>query len=122
MESCNGEAQGLAVHLADAVRSELSHRAARQRLHGIEVRSVRAVSSSTVEVVWSCADENALRGLRLQRSDVRSSSTRIQQSDPKELAFDLVLVGVQEPRAREEFTAPDGDGIRWLPTDAWLDP
>lgn len=111
-----------ASQIAAAVRSELRDRAATQWLHCIELQSVHAASPTAVEVVWACAGRDALRGLRLLQRDVRAASERIRESDPRELAFDLVLVGMQEPRASEEFTAPDADGVRWLPVEAWLDP
>lgn len=122
MESRQDGAEDWASQIADAVRSELRDRAATQRLHGIELQSVQAVSPTAVEVVWACRGGDGFRGLRLLQGDVRSASLRIRESDPRELAFDLVVVGMREPRSNEEFTAPDAEGIRWLPVEAWLDP
>jgi hypothetical protein len=46
---------------------------------------------------------------------------RIRDSTIEELAFDLILLGVCEPRSMNEFLPPDDNGIAWMPTDRWLD-
>jgi hypothetical protein len=37
-----------------------------------------------------------------------------------EIAFDVVLVGICEPRHIAEFGAADRTGVRWLPLSDWI--
>jgi hypothetical protein len=112
-----GETEQWATRIADAVRAEFT-----QRPMDITLQSVQALSSQSVEVVYSWPGEDTLRGIRLDLTSVERASERIRTSSAGELAFDLVVIGMQEPRAIEDFTEPDAKGIRWLPTQEWLDP
>ncbi len=80
-----------------------------------------AVSSQTMQVVYAKASDSILRGIRLGSADLRYASARIQASTIEELAFDLVVLGIGEPRPEEEFLPADADGIRWLPASRWTD-
>ena len=67
------------------------------------------------------AGRDTRRGIGLDMTSVQSGSKRIRTSTIDELAFDLVAIGTEEPRRSEEFPDPDENGIRWLPTEEWLD-
>lgn len=108
-----------AAQFADAVRAEFTQRAQQTE---ITLRSVEAVSLQAVEVVYAWPGEDTLRGIRLDLSSVERASERIRTSSVGELAFDVVLAGMMEPRAIEDFAEPDASGIRWLPAHEWLDP
>ena len=88
----------------------------------VTLQSVQVVTPSCVEIVYWWPGEDTLRGIRLDVSSMESASERIRTSSVDELAFDLVAIGMQEPRRIEEFTHPDENAIRWLPTETWLDP
>lgn len=88
----------------------------------VTLQSIRAVTPRRVEVVYRWPGEDNLRGIQLDLSSVEGASERIRNSTVDELAFDLVVIGLEEPRRIEEFTDSDENGIRWLPTEEWLDP
>ena len=105
-----------ASRLAKAVASQLAERA-----REVQVHSIRATSPEVVEVIYTDSLGTDLKGIRLDLGSVRSGPERIRESSIDELAFDLVLLGLCEPRPIDEFLPPDSDGIRWLPVHRWLD-
>lgn len=117
MVAAHGEGPDWATRVANEVRLQYADG---PREMGLQ--SVRATSPQAVEVIYSWPGEETLRGIRLHLASVEAASWRIRASTAGELAFDLVAVGMQEPRPLEEFSEPDENGIRWLPTSAWLDP
>jgi hypothetical protein len=102
MEAEQGDSGEWATRIADAVCAEFTRRRTYTTL-----QSIQAVSSEAVEVVYSWPGEDTLRGIRLDLSSVGRASERIRATTAGELAFDLVLVGMEEPRPVEDFTEPD---------------
>lgn len=85
------------------------------------MHSVQADRRDVVDVVYSWPGEATRRGLRLDLAFVERAPERIRVSTPEELAFDLVVIGILEPRSPDEFQEADANGIRWLPARAWLE-
>jgi hypothetical protein len=108
------------VDWADRLASAVLAQMARQNTDR-EIHSVRAVSATAVEIVFSVPGEGTLRGIRLDLSWVEAASGRIEGSTIEELAFNIVHLGVLEPRSIHEFTVEDTAGVRWLSTENWLE-
>jgi hypothetical protein len=106
-----------ATTLAASVRSMLAG-----RRMWITVHSIQTVSSDEVQIVFSSPDDATLRGVRLDRQAVAAASERVRTSTLDELAFDVVLLGLEEPRSMGDYGEPDEHGVRWLPMVEWLDP
>jgi hypothetical protein len=85
------------------------------------IKSVRSVSGTAVEIIFSVPGEVTLRGIRLNFSWSEKASGRLKGSTPEELAFNAVHLGVLEPRSIDEFTVEDRAGVRWLSTENWLE-
>ncbi len=105
-----------ADRLASAVRDQMAKQDADREIH-----SVQAISDAAVEIVFSIPGERMLRGIRTDLSWVEAASGRIKGSSVEELAFNLVQLGVLEPRSIHELTAEDNAGVRWLATENWLE-
>lgn len=105
-----------ASQLSAAVRSQFG---ARPRT--VELYSVTAASSEVVEIVHSDPAGRGLRGIRIDQTSVLSARERISESSIDELAFDLVCIGMEEPKPEEDFLPPDDHGVTWLRLDRWLD-
>jgi hypothetical protein len=88
------------------------------RLHSIAV-----VSPNEIAVIFSDSidSEENVKGIRLNLRSVQLGPDRIRLSSIDELAFDLVYLGICEPRYMDEFLPADLQGIRWLPVDRWLE-
>jgi hypothetical protein len=102
--------------LASAVLAQMARHNTDTKIH-----SVRALSATTVEIVFSVLGESTLRGIRLDLSWVEAASGRIEGSTIEELAFDTVHLGILEPRSIHEFSEEDNAGVRWLSTENWLE-
>lgn len=87
---------------------------------GLVLERVDVVSPEVVEVIYRWPEDVIRRGLRLSLNDVEQSE-RMRGSTPGEVAFDLVRIGMQEPRPVEELSSPDAAGVHWLPASAWID-
>lgn len=105
---------------ADRLTAAILHQIARQDI-GRDVKSVRSVAGTAVEIVFSVPGEVTLRGIRLDFSWTEKASGRLKGSTADELAFNVVHLGVLEPRSIDEFTVEDRAGVRWLSTDNWLE-
>lgn len=73
-----------------------------------------------LEVVFSVPGDDDLRGMRLDRKVLDAAPGRLMQSSLEEIAFDVVSMGIREPRRIEEFCA-DATGVRWLPLSEWIE-
>lgn len=102
--------------LAEAVATLLSRRAT-----PVAVLSVRPISDDVLEIVFSVPGDDDARGIRLDRRIIESSGGRLTQSSLDEIAFDVVAMGICEPRRLEEFRQADTAGVRWLPLSDWLE-
>jgi hypothetical protein len=102
--------------LAEAVATQLSRRAT-----AVTVHSIRPVSDHVLEIVFSVRGDDDLRGIRVERTVIESSDGRVMQSSLDEIAFDVVAMGICEPRRLEEFCEADTAGVRWLPLSDWLE-
>src|SRR4051794_6949297 len=87
----------------------------------VELVLVTAPTPVSIELVFKHPGDVHLRGMRLNVEAVRQGPERIRESSVDELAFDLIHMGICEPRALREFLPPDKNGIAWLPIDEWLD-
>lgn len=105
-----------ATQLSAAIQSQFG---ARPRT--VELYSVRAVSPNVVEIIHSDPGGRGVRGIRIDRTSVLSARERISDSSIVELAFDLVYIGMEEPKPEEDFLPPDLDGVTWLRLARWLD-
>jgi len=85
------------------------------------IHFARAASATIVEIVFSVPGEGALRGIRVDLSWVEAASGRLKGSTFEELAFNIVQLGVLEPRSIHEFTVEDTASVRWLSTENWLE-
>jgi hypothetical protein len=102
--------------LADAVRAELARAGWTPTVHAI-----RPVTDDVLEVVFSGSrDGNDLRGIRLDRRALDAATGRLQGHTLEETAFDVVYLGISEPRNMAAFDAPDASGVRWLPLADWI--
>ncbi len=70
--------------------------------------------------MYFASGESELRGIRISADVIRSAPDRIRVSSVDELAFDIVVMGMCEPRPLSEFLAPDASGVRWLSMSRWL--
>jgi hypothetical protein len=86
----------------------------------VAVHSVRPISDDVLEIVFSVPGEDDARGIRLDRRVIESSGGRLMQSSLDEIAFDVVAMGICEPRRLEDFRETDAAGVRWLPLSDWL--
>ena len=85
------------------------------------MHSIRAVTDDVVEVVFSGnPDGDDLRGIRLDRKVLDAAPGRLEGRTLSELAFDVVHLGIGEPRDPAEFDAADASGVRWLPLSDWI--
>jgi hypothetical protein len=84
------------------------------------VHSIRPVSDDVLEVVFSLPGDDDLRGMRVDRNVLDAEPGRLRQSSLEEIAFDVVSMGICEPRRIDEFCAADTTGVRWLPLSEWL--
>jgi hypothetical protein len=100
--------------------TEIEHQL--QRTTGLPpVHSVAARSPDEVEIIfWAPTETPGLRGIRLSRDQVRGAGWRIRESTIGELAFNIIHLGIDEPRALDEFSPPDPHGVRWLDIPPWL--
>jgi hypothetical protein len=105
-----------ADHLTAAILSQI----ARQDIDR-EIHSVRAVSGTAVEIIFSIPGEVTLRGIRIDLPWVEGASGRFKGGTHEELAFNAVELGILEPRSVDEFTTEDESGVRWLSTENWLE-
>lgn len=105
-----------ASQVVEAVRGHCAQRRMRATLVSVHIGP-----SQLVEVVYSWPGERGLRGIRFDPGSVQRTE-RGPGSTAGELAFDVVLVGIEEPRTVEDFSEPDADGVRWLPIEEWLGP
>lgn len=84
------------------------------------MRSIRPVTDDVLEIIFSWPDDDDLRGMRLDRKVFDAATGRMMGSTLDEIAFDVVLMGICEPRDIAEFHAADRTGIRWLPLSDWI--
>lgn len=91
-----------ASQLSAAVRSLFG-----AKPRAIELYSVKAASSEVVEIVHSDAGGWRRRGIRIDQSSVLSARERIIDGSIDELAFDLVCIGMEEPKPEDDFVPPD---------------
>src|SRR5580700_2128051 len=103
--------------LADAVRALLTSR----DLGAPTVHSMRPVTDDVLEVVFSWPHDDDLRGMRLDRKVFDAATGRLVGSTLEEIAFDVVYMGICEPRPIEEFGAADTTGVRWLRLSDWIE-
>lgn len=82
---------------------------------------VRPVADDVLEIVFSAPGDDDERGIRLDRRTIEAARGRLTQSSLDEIAFDVVTMGIGEPRSAEEFTDLDAEGVRWLPLADWLE-
>ena len=73
-----------------------------------------------LEVVFSGPGDNDLRGIRLDRQVLDAATGRLMQHTLEEIAFDVVYLGICEPRNIAAFNAADANGVRWLPLSDWI--
>lgn len=105
-----------ASRLAAAIALELSARPAISQL-----LSITATSPQEIEVIYSDVADSEVRGIRVSADLVRSAPPRLRDSSVDELAFDIVTMGICEPRPPEDFLPPDANGVRWLWLPGWLE-
>lgn len=91
-----------------------------ERTTELQLRSVQAVAPDAVELIFFVPGDVNPRGVALDASFVESASERVRSSTIDELAFDVITLGILEPRTIEDFTPPDNKGVRWLPAQQWL--
>ena len=82
--------------------------------------SIRPVTDDVLEVVFSWLGDDDLRGLRLDRNVLDVATGRLMNHTLEETAFDVVSLGIREPRDIAEFRAPDTKGVRWLSLSDWI--
>lgn len=104
-----------ATRLAAALTAQLSERVTTFQVHAVE-----ATSPDVVDVIYSDPDGVQLKGVRVDAATVHAGAERIKTSSVEELAFDVITLGMGEPRSEDEFLPPDHRGIRWLPAHRWL--
>jgi hypothetical protein len=102
--------------LATAIASKLA-----ERTWEVRVRSVKVAARDVVEVIYTDSLDADPKGIRLDLGSVRLGPERIRALSIDELAFDLIYLGMCEPRSIEDFLPPDSDGVRWLPAHQWLE-
>lgn len=85
------------------------------------LHSIRPVADDVLEVVFSMLGDDDLRGMRLDRKVFDAAAGRLMHSSLEEIAFDVVSMGICEPRRREEFGAADTTGVHWLRLSEWLE-
>jgi hypothetical protein len=85
------------------------------------VRSIRPVTDDVLEVVFSGPDGDDRRGMRLDRTVLDAATGRLLGHTLEEIAFDVVYMGICEPRSIEEFGVADATGVRWLPLSDWIE-
>lgn len=83
--------------------------------------SIRPVTDDVLEVVFSWLVDDDLRGIRLDRNVLDAATGRLMDHTLEEIAFDVVYLGICEPRDIAEFGAPDATGVRWLPLSDWIE-
>ena len=108
-------ASSWALALANAVAAQLGRMTVTAR-----VRWIRPTADDVLEVVFSAPGDNELRGLRVDRQTLEAATGRLAQSSLDEIAFDVVTMGIDEPRPIEEFCVADTSGVRWLRLSDWL--
>lgn len=86
-----------------------------------ELYAVRVISDDEIAIVFADGPNRPLKGIRLDRQAVRSGPERIRVSSLSEIAFDLVVMGICEPRLARYFLPPDEEGISWMSAERWLD-
>ncbi len=96
---------------------------ANQATGGVPVilHRVTPISDGVLEVVFYGGADVTLFGLRLEREVLEAATGRLMGCSVEELAFDVVTLGIREPRARESFFPEDAGGVRWLPLSDWID-
>ena len=102
--------------LAQEVTAQLS-----RRTTTVAVHSVRPISDDILEIVFSVPGDDDARGIRVDRRVIESTDGRLMQSSLDEIAFDVVAMGICEPRRLDEFREVDTAGVRWLPLSDWLE-
>ena len=102
--------------LADAVRAKLAGTTVAPTVH-----SIRPVADDMLEVVFSGPGDDELRGMRLDKKVFDAATGRLMGNTLEEIAFDVVYMGICEPRGIEEFGAADATGVRWLPLSDWIE-
>ena len=88
---------------------------------GPTVHSIRPVTDDVLEVVFSWPGDDDLRGMRLDRKAFDTATGRLMHHTLDEIAFDVVNMGIIEPRRIAEFGATDAAGVRWLPLSEWIE-
>jgi hypothetical protein len=106
--------------------SQLLAQAIRSRLETtddpISIVSITEASGDLLEVVYRQVGDEALRGIRLKRTDFDAGSElRLAGREIDELALAVVFVALGEPRDLDAYSAPDAAGVRWLPVERWAD-
>ena len=84
------------------------------------VHAIRPVTDDVLEVVFSWLGDDDRRGIRLDRNVLDAATGRLMDHTLEEIAFDVVYLGICEPRDIAEFGAPDTTGVRWLPLSDWI--
>lgn len=113
-----GRTQAWAQQVVESLSSIISDHAVRRS--GISVHAVRAPAPDVIEVLYSWAGDEDIRGIRLEESALRNGSEFVRTMAPLDVATYLKHVGICEPRSIDEYKPADPNQIRWLPFDAWL--
>ncbi|MEX0665749.1 MAG: hypothetical protein WD598_13415 [Acidimicrobiia bacterium] len=90
-------------------------------IHEVTVHSIRPVGDDVLEVVFSVPFDTHRRGIRLDRNTVEAARGRLMHSSLEEIAFDVVSMGIREPRPLAEFHSADTAGVHWLKLAEWLE-
>lgn len=81
---------------------------------------VSVVDHDSIAIIFRAGEAPRIRGIRLDESSVRNGPYMFRRSSIDDLAVYLVHAGSEEPRAPEEFSAPDEHGVAWLDTYEWM--
>ncbi len=104
-----------ALQLADAIAETVA-----RQCRPVPLCSVRVVGDDALEITFSTPYDTDLHGMRVDRKVIETIPSRLMSSSLGEIAFDVVTMGICEPRRNEEFCEADESGVRWLPFLTWL--
>ncbi len=88
----------------------------------VEVRilGLCVASPTELEITFLPVGARRAAGIRLSESDLRAAGSRLSDVDVEQLALDVVVIGLAEPREVEPGRL-GGGGVQWLGLTDWAE-
>lgn len=86
----------------------------------VRVLSLALPSQEEFEVTFLPVGGAELVGIRLERGALLAKGSRLASSTVEEVAFDVVLLGLLEPRP-DLSPSSGSEGVRWLHLEEWAE-